>query len=88
MTTAAGPDLEPERYELAAALAAARDRAGVVATIWAAAGIAWWGTVERVTGMEAGPGTVSFAARGATDGPGRSRWARAAASGALVPPGA
>jgi predicted metal-binding membrane protein len=57
MTTAAGLDLEAERHELAAALAAARDRAGVVAAILAAAGIAWWGTAERMTGMDAGPGT-------------------------------
>jgi predicted metal-binding membrane protein len=58
MTTAVALEPEPERHEVAAALAAARSRAGVVATILAAAGIAWWATVERMTGMDAGPGTT------------------------------
>jgi predicted metal-binding membrane protein len=58
MTTAVALDPQPERHEVAAALAAARSRAGVAATILAAAAIAWWATVERMTGMDAGPGTA------------------------------
>jgi predicted metal-binding membrane protein len=58
MTTAVALEPEPERHDVAAALAAARARAGVVATVLAAAGIAWWATVERMTGMDAGPGTT------------------------------
>jgi predicted metal-binding membrane protein len=58
MTTAVALEPEPERDEVAAAVAAARSRAGVVATILAAAGLAWWATVERMTGMDAGPGTT------------------------------
>ena len=58
MTTAAALDPQPERGDVAAALAAARSRADVVAVILAAAGIAWWATVERMTGMDAGPGTA------------------------------
>jgi predicted metal-binding membrane protein len=58
MTAAAALDPRPERHEVAAAFAAARSRAGVVVAILAAAGIAWWATVERMTGMDAGPGTT------------------------------
>jgi predicted metal-binding membrane protein len=58
MTTAVALDCQPERREVAAALAATRSRAGVAVTILAAAGIAWWATVERMTGMDAGPGTT------------------------------
>jgi predicted metal-binding membrane protein len=57
MTTAVALDSQPKRDEVAAALVAARSRAGVAAAILAAAGIAWWATVERMTGMDAGPGT-------------------------------
>ena len=35
----------------------ARRQPGVVAGILAAAGLAWWWTVERMAGMDAGPGT-------------------------------
>jgi predicted metal-binding membrane protein len=58
MTTAVALGPQHERHEVAPALAAARSRAGVVATILAVAGIAWWATVERMTGMDAGPGTT------------------------------
>jgi predicted metal-binding membrane protein len=38
-------------------LRAARDHPGVIAGTLAAAGLAWWWTVERMAGMDAGPGT-------------------------------
>jgi predicted metal-binding membrane protein len=38
-------------------LEAARERPEVVAGILVAAGVAWWWTVERMSGMDAGPGT-------------------------------
>ena len=38
-------------------LHAARDHPGVIAGTLAAAGLAWWWTVERMAGMDAGPGT-------------------------------
>ena len=43
--------------ELAAAFAAVRSRLGVVAVLLSVAGIAWWATVVRMAGMDAGPGT-------------------------------
>lgn len=46
-----------ERGELAAALIAVRGRAGLVAVLLAAAGLAWWWTADRMAGMDAGPGT-------------------------------
>jgi hypothetical protein len=39
-------------------LAAMRTELGVVATLLAAAGLAWWSTAERMAGMDAGPGTA------------------------------
>jgi hypothetical protein len=36
---------------------AARKQPGVVAGLLAAAGLAWWWTVARMAGMDAGPGT-------------------------------
>jgi predicted metal-binding membrane protein len=36
---------------------AARNHLGVVAAMLAAAAVAWWWTVQRMTGMDAGPGT-------------------------------
>jgi predicted metal-binding membrane protein len=46
-----------ERRELAAAFAAARARLGLVLVLFALAAAAWWSTAERMTGMDAGPGT-------------------------------
>jgi predicted metal-binding membrane protein len=46
-----------DRRELAAAFAAARARLGLVALLLALAGVAWWSTVDRMAGMDAGPGT-------------------------------
>lgn len=42
---------------LAPAFAAARARIGLIAVLFALAGLAWWSTVDRMTGMDAGPGT-------------------------------
>jgi predicted metal-binding membrane protein len=46
-----------ERGELAAAFAAVRERLGLVVLLLALAAIAWWSTVDRMAGMDAGPGT-------------------------------
>ena len=37
--------------------AGSRARSGVVLAVLGAAGLAWWSTAERMTGMDAGPGT-------------------------------
>jgi predicted metal-binding membrane protein len=42
---------------LASAFAAARARLGLIALLLALAGLAWWSTVDRMTGMDQGPGT-------------------------------
>jgi predicted metal-binding membrane protein len=39
-------------------LRAARNQPAVIAAILVAAGLAWWWTVERMAGMDAGPGTA------------------------------
>ena len=39
-------------------LMAMRTELGMVAALLAAAALAWWATVERMTGMDAGPGTA------------------------------
>ena len=44
------------RGELAAAFAAMRARLGLVALLFALTAVAWWSTVERMAGMDAGPG--------------------------------
>src|SRR3954464_5747519 len=41
----------------APAFAAARARLGLIALLFAIAGVAWWSTAERMSGMDAGPGT-------------------------------
>jgi predicted metal-binding membrane protein len=46
-----------DRAGLAPALAASRTRLGLIALLFALSGIAWWSTVERMDGMDAGPGT-------------------------------
>ncbi len=43
--------------ELTSLIAAVRARLGVVVLLFALAGLAWWSTVERMAGMDAGPGT-------------------------------
>ena len=46
-----------ERLELVKALAAVRGRLALVAALIGLAGLAWWSTVDRMAGMDAGPGT-------------------------------
>lgn len=46
-----------ERPELAAMVAAVRARLGLVVLLLGLAAAAWWLTVDRMTGMDAGPGT-------------------------------
>jgi predicted metal-binding membrane protein len=48
---------QTERGELAQAFAALRARLGLVALLLALAAVAWWSTADRMTGMDAGPGT-------------------------------
>lgn len=50
-------DQQAARGELAAAFAAMRARLGLVALLFGLTAVAWWSTVERMAGMEAGPGT-------------------------------
>ena len=49
--TADGGGLRP-------AFAAARSRLGLVALVFALAALAWWSTVDRMRGMDEGPGTA------------------------------
>jgi predicted metal-binding membrane protein len=44
--------------ELAPAFSAVRARLGLVALLFALAGLAWWITVDRMRGMDEGPGTA------------------------------
>jgi predicted metal-binding membrane protein len=50
-------DTRSERGELAAAFAAVRGRLGLVMLLLGLAAVAWWSTVDRMAGMDAGPGT-------------------------------
>ena len=43
--------------ELGAAFSAARGRLGIIALLLALAGFAWWSTVDRMAGMDEGPGS-------------------------------
>jgi predicted metal-binding membrane protein len=55
--TIAAPREEPRPAgELIAAFAAARTRLGLVALLFALAAVAWWSTVDRMRGMDEGPG--------------------------------
>jgi predicted metal-binding membrane protein len=42
---------------VASAFAAARARLGLVAVLFVLSGVAWWSTVDRMRGMDEGPGT-------------------------------
>jgi predicted metal-binding membrane protein len=55
--TASLTDTRSERGELAAAFAAVRGRLGLVMLLLGLAAVAWWSTVDRMAGMDAGPGT-------------------------------
>jgi predicted metal-binding membrane protein len=46
-----------ERAGLAAAFAASRARLSLIALLFALSVVAWWWTVDRMRGMDAGPGT-------------------------------
>ena len=50
-------DRRAARGELADAFVAMRARLGLVALLFALAGLAWWSTADRMAGMDAGPGT-------------------------------
>ena len=50
ITSASDRGLQP-------ALAAARARLGLIALLFGLAGVAWWSTVDRMRGMDDGPGT-------------------------------
>ncbi len=50
-------DAPTERVELARAFRAVRARLGLVAVLLGLTGVAWWSTADRMTGMDAGPGT-------------------------------
>jgi predicted metal-binding membrane protein len=50
-------DASRNRREFVEVLAALRARLGLVALLFAIAGLAWWSTVNRMAGMDAGPGT-------------------------------
>ena len=45
------------RVDVGEVLSAARARLGLVAALFALAGVAWWSTADRMAGMDAGPGT-------------------------------
>jgi predicted metal-binding membrane protein len=47
----------PERTGLTPAFAAARTRLGLVALLFALAGVGWWWTVDQMQGMDGGPWT-------------------------------
>jgi predicted metal-binding membrane protein len=47
----------PAGAALVPAFAAARARLGLVALLFALAAVAWWSTVDRMRGMDQGPGT-------------------------------
>ena len=55
--TAADSRALRQRSELAEAFTAARARLALVALLFALAAIAWWSTADRMSGMDAGPGT-------------------------------
>ncbi|MDX6572051.1 MAG: hypothetical protein QOC86_1207 [Gaiellales bacterium] len=57
MATSATTSEEGARPSLGPAFSAARARLALIALLFALAGVAWWSTVERMQGMDAGPGT-------------------------------
>ena len=54
---AAAQDRVDGRAGLGPALAAARARLGLVAVLFALAGLGWWSTIDRMRGMDEGPWT-------------------------------
>jgi predicted metal-binding membrane protein len=57
LTAAGVSDRAGQRGELYAAVAAVRSRVGLVVLLIILTGVAWWSTVERMAGMDGGPGT-------------------------------
>jgi predicted metal-binding membrane protein len=57
MNSTATTSEERTRPGLGPAFSAARARLALIALLFALAGLAWWSTVERMQGMDAGPGT-------------------------------
>jgi predicted metal-binding membrane protein len=60
LSAAESPALSDRRAaggELADAFVAMRARLGLVALLFALAGLAWWSTADRMAGMDGGPGT-------------------------------
>jgi predicted metal-binding membrane protein len=60
VSAAQAPTLADDRAtrgDLAEAFAAARTRLALVALLFLLAALAWWSTVDRMVGMDAGPGT-------------------------------
>jgi predicted metal-binding membrane protein len=57
VSSAAVERREGDRVGLTPAFAAARTRLALIALLFALAAVAWWSTVERMSGMDAGPGT-------------------------------
>ncbi len=57
LIAAPGDTERGDRGELAAAFAAVRARLGVVLLLLVLAAVAWWSTIDRMAGMDAGPGT-------------------------------
>jgi predicted metal-binding membrane protein len=56
--TPPAPDGAGAPAGLGPAFAAARARLGLIATLFVLAAIAWWSTADRMSGMDAGPGTA------------------------------
>jgi predicted metal-binding membrane protein len=56
-TTASPPAHEDHGTGLGPAFTAARARLGLIAALFGLAALAWWSTGERMSGMDAGPGT-------------------------------
>jgi predicted metal-binding membrane protein len=54
---ASSPDRVPGGAGLAPAFAAARARLGLIALLFALAGIGWWWTIDQMQGMDDGPWT-------------------------------
>ena len=57
MSTAIRPERDLDRGGLAVAFAASRARLSLIALLFALSVAAWWWTVNRMRGMDAGPGT-------------------------------
>jgi len=57
VSTETVPRMASEEGEPTAPLMAMRAELGMVAVLLLAAGVAWWWTVDRMAGMDAGPGT-------------------------------